>query len=140
MARIAFSGRKSAALALGVIGVAGLSFASAATFGGLTVKSLGADTSVVAACDINGITVGFTNTYAAKNYVVSSVNLSGVADTCSGLNAKVTLADASGVSLGEVSVSSLTLTGTSGAKTATLTVPAGVLASAVANVAVVINS
>ena len=57
-------GRKSAAIALAVVGVAGLSLASAAQ---LTINnsSLGAGTSVVAPCDKTGITVGYTNTYAA---------------------------------------------------------------------------
>lgn len=143
MARFALSGRKPAAIALGIVGVAGLSFASAATLGGLNVGSLGADTSIVAACDTNGIGVGFSNGYVAatKAYGVQAVNLTGVADACAGKNVKVTLADASGVSLGEVSVPTVTLAGTTvDAKTLAVAFPAGVSASAVANVAVVINS
>lgn len=143
MARFALSGRKTAAIALGVVGVAGLSFASAATLGGLSVGSLGADTSIVAACDTNGIGVGFSNGYVAadKSYGVQTVNLTGVADACAAKNVKVTLADASGVSLGEVSLTNVTLAGTTvDAKTLAVAFPGAINAASVANVAVVINS
>ena len=59
-------GRKSAAIALAVVGVAGLSLASAAQ---LTVNSssLGAGTSVVASCD-DAITVGYSTIYNASTH------------------------------------------------------------------------
>ena len=74
-------GRKSAAIALAIVGVAGLSLASAAQ---LTINSssLGAGTSVVASCDPTGITVGFgtglnttSHTYDTNSLALTTVNV-----------------------------------------------------------------
>src|ERR1035437_2898495 len=85
-------GRKSAAIALAVVGVAGLSLASAAQ---LTVNSasLGGGTSVVASCDTDGIGVTYTNVYDATTgvYDTSSMTLTGVSATCNGLKYSVQL-------------------------------------------------
>lgn len=121
--------RKSAAVALAVVGVAGLSLASAAQ---LTVgsSSLGAGADVVASCDPDGITVDFGSSFTAGAYSVDSVTLGDVAAACAGLTVSVTLTDASGVVLddatGPATVGTTTLTGLSAA------------ASAVTDVAVVI--
>jgi hypothetical protein len=107
--------------------------ASAASLGGLTGTSLGADVTTVASCDTDGVTVGYTSGYSAsaKEYTVSAVNLTGVAAACSGKTANVTLADASGTSLGSGTAS---VSGTS----VTVTLSAAASAKSVGNVAVTI--
>ena len=94
-------GRKSAAIALAIVGVAGLSLASAAQ---LTVNSssLGAGTSVVASCDTDGIGVTYTNVYNAGTgvYDTSAVQLTGIAPACNGLKYQVQLKGTGGAALG----------------------------------------
>jgi len=102
---------------------------SAATLGGITSASLGADASVVAGCDPNGITVSYSTTYSAGAYSVSGVTLGGVDAACNGKNVSVTLADSSNASLGEA---------TSTVGGAPLTFAPAIDASDVENVAVVI--
>ena len=96
--------RKSVAIALGVLGLAGLSLASAAQLG-VTSQSLGAGTTLVASCDADGITARFVNTYdpATKRYNATQITLSGVATTCNNATVQVTVADTSGASLGVAS-------------------------------------
>src|SRR5665647_2408700 len=85
-------GRKSAAIALAIVGVAGLSLASAAQLS-VTSGSLGAGTSVVASCDTDGIGVTYTNVYNASTgvYDTSSMTLTGVSATCNALKYSVQL-------------------------------------------------
>ena len=71
--------RKSAAIALAVIGVAGLSLAAAAQLN-ITSDSLGAGSIDVGACDANNINVGYT----VVGDKVTEVILTGVADACLG--------------------------------------------------------
>ncbi|MCL3861509.1 hypothetical protein [Actinotalea sp. K2] len=95
--------RKSAALALAVVGVAGLTLASAAQLN-VNSASLGAGTDIVAACDDDGIDVTFTNGYSADEatYLTSAVTLGDVATACVGNDLRITLADADGASLAEI--------------------------------------
>lgn len=75
----------------------------AASLGGFTSDSLGADDSVVASCDTNGITSSYTNSYNASGtagFKVDDVSIGGIADTCDGKDMTVTLTGAAGVSLG----------------------------------------
>jgi len=80
------SSRKSLALALAIVGVAGLSMASAAQ---LTVNSTdvvaGVDT--VGACDADGVTVTYSPTYTVgTGYTVSSVTIGDLIDgSCEGM-------------------------------------------------------
>ena len=92
--------RKSLAIALAIVGVAGLSMASAAQ---LTVSStqVVAGVATVGACDTNGVTVSYTPTYQAAlpgpGYVVSAITIGDLhtaPDTCTG-TIRVTLLDAS---------------------------------------------
>lgn len=108
--------------------------ASATTLGGLNSKSLGAESSVVAACDTDGVSVDYTTSYdaTAKEYTVSAIALSGLAAACNGQSARVTVANAAGASLGN---GTATVAGTS--SSITLSTPAS--AKNVANVAVVIT-
>jgi hypothetical protein len=123
------SKRKTLAVVAAVAAFAAVS-ASAATLGGLNSASLGADTSVVASCDTDGVAVSYTTAYhaASKEYRVSAVDLSGIAGTCDTGTIKVTLASDS-ASLGETS-------GTVAGSTASLAISA--TAEDVTNVAVVI--
>lgn len=69
--------------------------ASAASLGGLNSTSLGADQTVVAACDSNGIDISYTNTYNATSnaYETTAVTLSGVDASCDTKSYQVALND-----------------------------------------------
>ena len=125
---------KAAAVALGVAGIVGLTISSAASLG-VGTGSVGAGTSVVAACQPSGtpITVSFTTAYAAATpgYTVTSIKLGAVDVACNGKSISVTLQGAANASLVEV-------TGTAATGTTTLVVPGAISASAVVGTAVVV--
>ncbi len=129
--------RKSAAVALAVVGVAGLSLASAAQLN-VSTASVGANSSVVASCQPDGaantIKITYTNAYdkATTAYNTSAVVLTGVDGNCAGQAVRVTLADSAGNSLAE-----LTKTVPTGGGVLTLD-GINVAAKSIANVAVVI--
>lgn len=104
---------KRVAFAVGAgLVAAGAIGASAASLGGITGQSLGADDAVVASCDTDGITTAYTTAYDAGTgaYNVTGVDLSGVNAACNGLDYALTLADGSNVSLDEATgVLSVTL-------------------------------
>lgn len=93
--------RRSTILLLGV-GAFGLAVASAASLGGLTTNTLGAENGAVGSCDTDGVTLSYTNTYDATSglYRVSSVTVSGIAAGCTGKTLNVTLRDSGNASLG----------------------------------------
>ena len=129
-------GRKSAAIALAVVGVAGLSLASAAQ---LTINnsSLGAGTSVVASCEGAGtISVAYTNVYSAASgvYNTSAVQLSGIAAACNGLKYQVQVQGTGGAALGAEATGTLPASGT----TATVTLAVAQPAASILGVSVVI--
>jgi hypothetical protein len=109
------SKRKTLAIVSAVAAFAAVS-ASAAGLGGLTGTSLGADTTIVASCDTDGIGVNYTTTYnvAAKEYVVSAVNLTGVNAACNAKVANLTLTDTTvgAAVISTTAVASLTVSGT----------------------------
>ena len=80
------------AVAAGVAGFAAVT-ASAATLGGLNSQSLGADTTVVAACDTDGVSLAYTTAMTAGEYKVTGVTLSGVNAACATKNVKISLTD-----------------------------------------------
>lgn len=110
--------------------LAGVFAASAASLGSLTVESLGTTANVVAACQSSGLTAGSWNTgglayngagtatdTSGSTYDSTGFVLGGIAG-CASKPYKVTVADAAGASLQEV-------TGTLGAgPTQTITYPA----------------
>ena len=108
-------------------------FASATTLGGLTDKSIGANTTAVAACDANGVTSSYGTTYNAtsKKYDATTVVVGDIAAGCVGKTVKVTMVNAAGASLFE---GSKTVAGTS----ETFTVAAGTPAETVDSVAVTV--
>ncbi len=74
-----------------------IAFASAATIGTVTDAGLGAGTTVVAACDTDGVTVAYTTAYTQNvGYTVTGVNITNIAGACDTKAVKVTLADANG--------------------------------------------
>lgn len=73
--------------------------ASAASLGGVTASSLGADSAIVASCDTDGIGVDYAVTYSAGVYKVTDVKLSGVNAACNSLKYSVSLADGTNASL-----------------------------------------
>lgn len=113
---------KGKALALvGALGTFGAMAASAATLGGLGSSSLGADQTVIASCDTDGISLAYTNTYdpTTNAYKTSAVTMSGVNSNCTGKAFKLTLSDGT-TSLGETSG---TVTLVSGSQVVTLAAP-----------------
>ena len=76
--------RKSLALALGVVGVAGLSMASAANLD-VTSNEIAAGSDQFADCDADGVTVAYgTPTFVSGEFVVGSVTIGDLDGTCSG--------------------------------------------------------
>lgn len=140
---MALSRRKSAAVALAVVGVAGLSLASAAQLS-ISNSSLGAGNSIVTSCQPDGtpITVGFTPTFKAgtsapeSSYTTSVVNLKGIAGTCANQKVNLTVVDKDGKVL--ATAAELTLPATPAATTA-VAIPATSTA-AIGGVSVVISN
>ena len=89
--------RKLAAAVIALSLTAALVPGFAASLGGLTSPSLGADGAVVVACDTDGFSVSYTT--SGSN--VTAVVVGGIADPgCEGGLLSLALADASGTSIG----------------------------------------
>ena len=103
-------------LALAAMAVAAFGAASAASLGGLSSTSVGANDVVVAACDSDGVSIAYTTGYnaTASKYQVTAVTLSGMDAACSGKTADLTVKGTSGTSLAS---GSITVSGTSGSIT-----------------------
>jgi hypothetical protein len=89
------------------LAIFGTVYAMAASLGGVTSHAVGADNTIVASCDTDGVTTSYTTGWDAtdKRYEITAVTVGGVADACDGQTLKVTLADASGASLSEGTLS-----------------------------------
>ena len=129
------SKRKTLAVVAAVAAFAAVS-ASAASLGGLTSDKLGADATVVASCDTDGVSVSYTTQYDAtsKAYLVTEVKLAGINVNCAGQTASLTLSDVGGASLGG---GSATVPAAGGSMSFTIATPAS--AQSATNVAVVIS-
>ncbi len=112
-------------------------FGFAATLG-VSTDGLGAGNASVGSCDTDGVSTAYANGWDAtdKRYEVTTVTISGIADTCDGKVLKVSLTDASNVRLSDGSVTVPTGVGTT-ATVSTLSVDPA--ASAVSNVHVIIS-
>ncbi|MFV0633727.1 hypothetical protein [Demequina sp.] len=93
------SKRKSAAVALAVLGVAGLTLATAAE---LNVRAsnevaIGADT--FAQCDTDGVAVDYSYSKHGDIYAIDALTVTGIADTCTGEPIAVSLKGAQAVEL-----------------------------------------
>jgi len=125
--------RKLTAIILAAL-VFSLIAASAASLGGITTSDLGADATVVAACDTDGVTVDYNTSYspgAPGKYVVDSVAVTKIDAACNGYTIAVTLGDGTNA-LGSGS-------GTVASGAATVPISGGVDAEAVTEIGVVIS-
>lgn len=98
--------RRTLLAVLGGIIVCSLVVAAAASLGGITSSSLGADDSVVASCDTNGVTTAYSTTYnttSTAGFKVNDLTVGGIDDACDGLTMTVTLTGAANASLGSAS-------------------------------------
>ena len=131
------SRRRMAIAILAGLATLGITQASAASLGGITSTSYGADVGVVASCDTDGVSLSFTNSYDATlgRYQTTTVNIGGIAAACSGKALSITLKDATGASVGSGSIATLTA---SASQSATIAAP-GANANAVTGAAVVIT-
>ena len=129
--------RKLTVKTLAALTAFGAVMAMAATLGGVTPDTLGAEDSPVASCDTNGVATSYPSAWDAtdKRYEVTAVTVEGVDDACDGLTVKVTLTDSANDALSE---GTLTIP-TSGAVDHTVTLAAGVSTEAVQNVHVNIS-
>jgi hypothetical protein len=80
------------------LAVTGGVFASAASLGGVDSTNLGSSATVVASCDTDGVKLDYTTAYdvSTGTYLVSSVTVDGIADSCAGQPIEVSLKDADG--------------------------------------------
>jgi hypothetical protein len=95
--------RRTLLAVLSGIIVCSLVVAAAASLGGITSSSLGADDSVVASCDTNGVTSAYStvyNTTSTAGFKVNDLTVGGIDDACDGLTMTVTLTGAANASLG----------------------------------------
>jgi len=82
--------------------VFGALYGMAASLGGITSDSVGADSTVVASCDTDGVTAAYVTAWDAtdKRYEITSTTVGGVADTCDGRTMSVSLTDSTGAQIG----------------------------------------
>ena len=125
---------KYAIAAIAAIVAFGGFLAMAATLGGITADNLGADSSVIASCDTDGVTTSYTVAYDATDArdEITAVTVASVDAACAGQTLTVTLTDGSDVQLDQTSV-----TAVAGANVVSATTPAS--AEAVENVLIVIT-
>jgi hypothetical protein len=102
MASTHSSTRKRLTIALVGATALGAVVASAASLGGLTSSSLGANDTIVASCDTDGMTIGYTNAYDSSTgkYRTSAATITGIAPACVGQSLSIVLRDAGGLSIG----------------------------------------
>lgn len=84
----------------------GTAMGSAASLGGITSSGLGADDTIVASCDTDGVTTSYAtvyNTTGSAGYKVASVTVGGLNNACDGKTIEVRLTGASSSSLETVS-------------------------------------
>ncbi len=125
---------RSRVLLAGAVGIIAFSavLTSAASLGGITATSLGADSSVVAGCDSDGVSITYSHLYNTTTdvYDIDGVDVSGVDAACNGLPYSIT------VSAGAVDEE---ITGTVGGTTISGTLASALAALAVDHVAIVIG-
>lgn len=102
-------------LIVGVV-VFATAFGMAASLGGLTSDSLGADDQTVGTCDSNGVSTSYTTDYssaAPAGFKVVAVTVSGIANTCDGKTIEVALTGSGGTLIEEQTATVPTAAGTS---------------------------
>ena len=129
-----FGRRRMVVTAVGAATVFGGVYGLAASLG-LTSDSLGAAQTVVAACQAAAMNATYTPAYTSSvpGYTVSTVTITGLANTCYNKAYRVTLSGASNTSLGEA-------TGTTPATGTSFSVTfSAVNAASITGVAVVVS-
>jgi len=131
--------RKVVAVALGVLGVAGLSLASAATLNVNAGSNIQAGVDTVAACQgATAVAATFgAPTLTSGAYKTTSVTLSGIVTACAGKSLKVAFLDGANTSV-ESSVITLPAAGSPTLAAQVVTVGAGMDSAALSKVAVTI--
>ena len=126
--------RKSAAVALAILGVAGLSLASASQLN-LTSTTVQAGSVVVADCQPTStpIAVTYTTSFTSPDYKVATVKLAGIDAACNGKALEVKVLDSTGAALATMTSASVT------SGTMTLTPAATFNVNSLARIAAVIN-
>lgn len=127
--------RRATLLAVGVLAGLGLLGASAASFGGTTTGPLGADRTVVAGCDRNGVQVVFgapSYDSTTGRWRVATVTVRGMAGACRGRRISLTIRDGTGTP-------TATATATVTAVNQTLTLSPAAPVATLAGLAVVIT-
>jgi hypothetical protein len=89
------SKKRIALLFVAAGGTLGVVAASAASLGGITTPSLGAENSAVTACDTDGVTIAFAPAYdnavATGYYTAGAVTVSGMNAACTGKKMEIRL-------------------------------------------------
>lgn len=85
--------RKYAAIALGIVGIAGLSLASAAQLDVNQNSPLVGVSAVDNGCDTDGVNVSYTTAFNGTNFTVSAVNVSNINALCVGKTITVYVQD-----------------------------------------------
>lgn len=117
----------------------GTAMGSAASLGGISADGLGADDTIVASCDTDGVTTSYTTSYSAAataGYKVATVTVAGLNNACDGDAIEVRLTGAGNASLETVSK---TIETDAGVTSTTLTFGTSTLAESVTGVHVVVS-
>ena len=135
--------KRLTAIVLAVL-VFSLIAASAATLGGITSAGVGADTTVVAACDSDGVDVDYTYSYsvALNGYEIDTVDVSDIADACydSGYQISLTISNGGNSTVIPFGPSAITDNGPGDNDSASFAVADGAMsANALARVSIVIG-
>lgn len=86
--------RRLIALTIAVLAF-GLIAASAASLGGINSADVGADTTVVASCDTDGVDIQYRWRWHHSRYELRRVIVTGIADACLGQQISTTIHDGS---------------------------------------------
>ncbi|MDN4480124.1 hypothetical protein [Demequina muriae] len=95
--------RKFAALALALVGVAGLSVASAATLTVDAANEVAIGTDTFAACDTDGVTVDYTYAQVGTDFEIADLTVGAIDTGCNGEPISVVLENTAGTELASVS-------------------------------------
>lgn len=104
--------------AVAALVVGGSVYAAAASLGGITSDSVGADDTAITSCDSDGVTTAYTTAWDAtdERYEITDVTVGGIDVACNGLIAYVTLTDVGGA---QIAAGNATVAGTSQAVSVT---------------------
>lgn len=95
--------RKYAAVALALVGVAGLSVASAATLTVDAANEVAIGTDTFSSCDTDGVTVDYTYAQVGSGFEIDDITVGAIAAACNGEDIQVVLENSAGTELAAVS-------------------------------------